>query len=254
MGVYTGILVFVLGIPVVAGQAPTPAAAPPGFGSITGRVLYRGQVPPPLIVFEGGVKQHVLEVEPSGTGLRFAVVYLDAQPEPTPRDLPVVSVDQVGWTFRPPVIAVSESQPVRFTNSDGANHSIRSRDEVPANQINEFMVAGPYVKRFVRKPDVGHPVLLTCDLHAWMTAWVYVFDHRYHTVTDRGGRFEIKSVPEGFHRLHVRHPGGGLEKDLDVQIAAGRPVLVEVAFDSSDLRLPAPAGGRVVSPVEPKSQ
>jgi hypothetical protein len=239
---------------VPGGQVTTPVAAPAGVGSITGRVLYRGQVPPPVIVFEGGVKQHVLEVEPSGKGLRFAVVYLDAPPEPTPTDLPVVSVDQVGWTFRPPVIAVDESQPVRFTNSDGANHSIRSRDEVPANQINEFMLAARFVKRFVRKPDVGQPVILTCDLHAWMIAWVYVFDQSYHAVTDRGGRFEITSVPQGFHRLHVRHPGGGLERELDVHVVAGRPAPVEVAFDSSDLRPPARVGGRAVSPAEPKSQ
>jgi hypothetical protein len=237
-GVSTRALVLVLAISGLGGQTTPPATSRAGVGSITGRVLYRGRVPPPLIVFEGGGKQHVLEVEPHGKGLRFAVVYVDARPEPAPENLPVVSVDQVGWMFRPPVIAVSESQPVRFTNSDGANHSIRSRDEMPANQIDKFMLGAPYVGRFVRKPDVGHPVVITCDLHAWMIAWVYVFDHRYHAVTDGEGRFEITSVLAGPHRLHVRHPGGGLARELDLKIVVGRPAPVEVTFDSSDLRLP----------------
>jgi plastocyanin len=242
--------VSVLGIAVLAGLTVAPAASrsSPGLGSVKGRVLYQGWVPPPVIVFEGGGEQPVLEVERNGKGLRSAVVYLDAPSEPAPEDLPVVGVDQTGWMFRPPVVAVSESQSVRFTNSDGANHSIRSRDETASNQINAFTLGAPYVHQFVRKADPGHPIVVTCDVHAWMIAWVYVFDHPYYAVTDAGGRFEITSVPAGSHRLHVRHPGGGLERDLDVEIVGRRPVPVEVMFDSADLRLSVPSPKGVAGP------
>jgi hypothetical protein len=47
-GVSTRALVLVLAISGLGGQTTTPAASRAGVGSITGRVLYRGRVPPPL--------------------------------------------------------------------------------------------------------------------------------------------------------------------------------------------------------------
>jgi hypothetical protein len=45
-------------------------------------------------------------------------------------------------------------------------------------------------------PD-STPVQLSCDIHPWMRARVWVFDHPYFAVTKEDGRFEIKNVPTG---------------------------------------------------------
>ncbi|HWY85819.1 MAG TPA: hypothetical protein VNX28_03790 [Gemmataceae bacterium] len=45
-------------------------------------------------------------------------------------------------------------------------------------------------------PD-SSPVLLRCDIHPWMNARVWAFDHPYFAVTKSDGNFEIKDVPTG---------------------------------------------------------
>jgi hypothetical protein len=45
-------------------------------------------------------------------------------------------------------------------------------------------------------PDTD-PIQLACDIHSWMTARVWAFDHPYFAVTKADGTFEIKDVPTG---------------------------------------------------------
>jgi hypothetical protein len=40
-------------------------------------------------------------------------------------------------------------------------------------------------------------VTLRCDLHKWMDAFVYAFDHPFAAVTKEDGTYEIKGVPTG---------------------------------------------------------
>jgi hypothetical protein len=49
---------------------------------------------------------------------------------------------------------------------------------------------------FSISPD-SEPIMLRCDIHKWMTGYVWAFDHPYATVTDKDGKFEIKNVPAG---------------------------------------------------------
>jgi hypothetical protein len=47
------------------------------------------------------------------------------------------------------------------------------------------------------KPSVKEPVSFVCDIHKWMSAYVWVLDHPYAAVTDENGNYEIKNVPLG---------------------------------------------------------
>jgi hypothetical protein len=47
-------------------------------------------------------------------------------------------------------------------------------------------------------------VHIHCDLHKWMSAYAWVFDHPYYAVTDKNGNYEIKGVPTGVE-LEVVH-------------------------------------------------
>ena len=49
------------------------------------------------------------------------------------------------------------------------------------------------------------PLKVSCAPHPWEGAWIRVFDHPYFTTTDAEGRFEIKSAPEGDHRIVIWH-------------------------------------------------
>ncbi len=42
-----------------------------------------------------------------------------------------------------------------------------------------------------------------------MRAWVRVYDHPYHAVTDADGKFELKNAPAGKYNLVIWHEGVG---------------------------------------------
>ena len=44
-----------------------------------------------------------------------------------------------------------------------------------------------------------------CDVHGWMNAYVGVLDHPYFAVTDKDGKFELKSLPPGTYTIEAWH-------------------------------------------------
>jgi plastocyanin len=205
-------------------------------GIVEGRVTFDGQVPPPVIVIQDGGQQPVLYLDGAG-GLRFAVAFIaDARTGGvSPSDAALVN--QRHFIFEPQVLAVRVDQPVRFSSEDSANHNVRARD---ANDANTFSVntatgsPGPFVHRF-GAAAFPRPVELSCDIHPWMAAWVYVFNHDQFAVTGADGTFRIDRIPVGRHTLSVRHPAGGLARDTSVDIRPGVGTRVDIRFVSADL-------------------
>jgi plastocyanin len=208
-----------------------------GTGAVAGRVRYVGRLPNPVYVFESGKTQSIMTLDAS-QGLAGAVVSVDADPVGPDATAPEVTINQRNWWFTPGVIAVHAGQPVRFTNEDSSNHSVRSTTGVPANRFSTYTGTGqPYVHRFRVNPD-GSPAVLTCDIHAWMMAWVYVFDHPHFAMTDATGSFSIPDVAARTYRLSVKHGPSGLSRVVDVTVAPNKPTRIDVAFDTADLNLP----------------
>jgi hypothetical protein len=54
------------------------------------------------------------------------------------------------------------------------------------------------------KPGI---VLLGCNIHDTMVAWVAVVDSNWFGRTDATGRLKLHDVPDGVYQLHVWHPG-----------------------------------------------
>lgn len=70
-----------------------------------------------------------------------------------------------------------------------------------------------------------------CDLHPWTRAWLFVFDHPYYAVTDRGGAFVLDSIPLGRYRLMAWHERfGTLERGVVVR--ADSTTSVALSFES----------------------
>jgi plastocyanin len=210
---------------------------PPSTGAIEGRVIFEGTPPAPTFVVEGGRTQHVLYVDKSG-GLQYAVVYLNV-PRSGPTDPPPATLNQRDFIFEPQVLAVSAAQPVRFTSDDPANHNVRS----DANGRNAFSVntaagAPPPPPRTFAPTSPDDPVVVSCDIHPWMIAWVYAFDRDRFIVTDAGGRFRFENVPAGRYRMGVRQPAGRLTRDVAVEVADGKITTVAVRFTPNDLAVP----------------
>lgn len=229
-----------IGVGLLSLGAVIGATAMQATGTIEGRVVFEGPTPPPTAVAESGGTQPVLHVDRRG-GLRYAVVYLpDAQPSEAPLP-PPVTVNQRRFMFEPQVLVVRAGQAVRFTNGDTANHNVRAQDAHPENtfSINTGPGAGaPDARRFV--VTAGHrPLQLSCDIHPWMSAWIYVFEHDQFAVTAADGRFEIAGVPPGRHRVAVRQPAGRLERDLAVDVRSGEVTQLTIRFTPADLGMPS---------------
>jgi hypothetical protein len=91
-----------------------------------------------------------------------------------------------------------------------------------------------YTHRFVTSK---RPVAIGCPIHSAMAAWIYVFDHRYHAVTDKAGRFTLPPVPAGRYTLRAHHRDGGLRKAVPIAVKAGDPVRWRIEFHERDRKL-----------------
>jgi plastocyanin len=232
----------VLGTLIAFGLAvaePPPVSARTESGAIEGRITFAGKPPPPVLVVESGSSQQILHVDGSG-GLRYAVVYLPDAPSSGRAPATPATMDQRRFIFEPQVLAVRAGQIVRFTNSDPANHNVRSQDPNPANTF-AFTTAGTEAgdtHRFASMP-AGRPLQLSCDYHPWMVAWIYVFDHDRFAVTAADGRYRIDNVPPGRYRIAVRQPSGRFARDLAADVRAGEATRLDVRFTAADRGMPA---------------
>jgi hypothetical protein len=96
---------------------------------------------------------------------------------------------------------------------------------------------GPHAHQMASTP-ADRPLALSCDIHPWMAAWVYVFEHDHFAVTNADGSFRIASVPAGRHRVVIRQPSGGLARDVTVDVRLAETARVDVRFTSEDMARP----------------
>ena len=200
-------------------------------GTIEGRVTFDGTPPPPTIVIQDGGSQQVLYVDRSG-GLRYAVVFLPDARGGAPAPAPPATMNQRNFIFEPQVLAVRSGQTIRFMTDDSANHNVRARDPNPQNTFSIYTGPGaiePDTHRFAATTS-EHPLELSCDIHPWMVAWIYAFDHGQFAVTNADGTFRIGNVPVGRQRIAIRQPSGGLARDLTVDVIPDATVRLEVRF------------------------
>lgn len=152
-------------------------------------------------------------------GIQNAVVYLtgvpEAQPLPVPEQHPVI--DQTDCRYEPHVILVPAGAAVDIKNSDGILHNIHTYSEKnPA-----FNMAQPKFQKVIEKtfeqPEI---IRVSCDVHAWMSAWIVVQEHAYYAITDATGTGRLANVPPGQYTLKVWHETLG-EQNTSITVKAG---------------------------------
>lgn len=208
-------------------------------GRVRGVVRFEGAVPNAAVADETGRKRALFEVHPKTRGLRDTVVYwIDAPADAAPndsKDLPIVVVDQKDSTFLPHVVSVRSGQRVKFTNSDSLNHNVRTTGFEAKNQFNVYTSSGNEYWHHFMSDKKQRPTRLGCDIHPWMSGWIYSFDHPHHAVTDAEGRFELPHLPVGNQRLAIRQPDANARRDVTVEVISGTTTTLDVILRDADI-------------------
>jgi plastocyanin len=110
--------------------------------------------------------------------------------EPALTDTSPALMDQVDKQFYPHVLVVGKGQQVTFPNSDQIRHHVYS-----FSKPNDFEIK-LYSGNQAEPVRFDHPgiVVLGCNIHDQMVAYIYIADKEYAAVTDEQGRVQFDGL------------------------------------------------------------
>ena len=113
----------------------------------------------------------------------------------------VAIIDQHNKMFTPGVMAIRTNTLVKFPNSDDIRHHVYSFSPAKKFELRLYhgLTAEPVL---FDKPGT---VVLGCNIHDSMVAYVFVVDTEYYAVGDAQGNVRIEA-PAGKYHLQVFHP------------------------------------------------
>jgi hypothetical protein len=164
-----------------------------------------------------------------------------------------VTVDQPHCAFIPHVSTAFTSyydpktkkqaasgQEVVVNNSAKMNHNTKWEGNPTKNPgANPILPPGKDMKLDPLKADDNQPVKLSCNIHGWMTGYIWALDTPYAAVTNEKGEYEIKNVPAGADlQVFAWHePAEWLNKGGN----KGEKVTIKEGDNTQDFKVKAPA-------------
>ncbi|WP_229489555.1 methylamine utilization protein [Pseudoduganella namucuonensis] len=138
----------------------------------------------------------------AGVPLQDAVVYVEAEPgQNLPKPLRAGEIEQKGLKFIPLVSVVQTGSRIEFPNNDKVRHHIYSFS--PAHKFDQKLYSGTSATPQVfEKAGV---VVLGCNIHDKMVAYVRVVDTPYYGKTDASGMVRIDMPPGAKYTLRAWH-------------------------------------------------
>lgn len=145
----------------------------------------------------------VTVVDSQGQLLPEAVVSIAAQ-----QSSPDTAImDQVDKLFDPFVLAVSAGTRVQFPNSDNLRHQVYSFSKTKPFELPLYSNQQAPELLF-EQPGI---VVLGCNIHDHMRAYIYVSPHGQSVTTDSAGEAILEHDATGPVTVHVWYPGLGDE-------------------------------------------
>ncbi len=206
-------------------------------GTISGKVTYSGKVEAPKKITptvdkavcgtHGSILSEDLIVDKPG-GMKNVVVTLTnitaGKPMLPSGDAFLV---QEGCRYAPHVLVVPVGQKLKILNSDGIIHNVHSHSlkNPPINLAQPGSVKEMEVKPFA----IPELIKLTCDVHGWMSAYIWVTEHPYAVVTKEDGSYEIPDIPEGKYQIKFWHETLG-ELTREVEVAKEKTTELNVVY------------------------
>jgi hypothetical protein len=182
---------------------------------------------PNICALEEPIPNRELVVDPTSKGVAYGLVYLVRPSGSNPAAVkellaknPKAELDQKNCEFLPYVQAIHQDQILVIKSSDAVSHNVRYAAFTNPT-INQILAPRGQIE--VKLTAERRPIVFACDVHAWMKAYLMVFDHPFFAVTGPDGSFEIKGVPGGSQNLVVWQEKVGY---VNPEKAKGTPLLV----------------------------
>ena len=218
-----------------AGPAPAPEQSASAVGAIEGRVIFQGTTIPPPTEIENttdpeacGSRQSFADllISPKNRGIRNVIVAV-AGPElpsaPRPAGETLV-IENRKCQFAPHVAVLTTGSTLEATNSDPVSHTTHLYYG-PLSR-NLALATGEKASQLINRPGM---IIVKCDIHGWMKAFVRVDSHPFHAVSDAAGRFQIRGIPAGSYTLEVWHEVLG-KQELPVTVRGGKTERIEIQY------------------------
>lgn len=204
------------------------ASAEDGFGSISGKFVFKGKIPKRSILHKKGANvknadicavstlySDELIIDEKTKGIANVFVYLRKKPKKgiypklkNPPDKKVI-FNQKHCQFQPHALLLRTGQTVLVTSSDNCSHNTHVYPLV--NEAQNFVVPPNFRKGVPLSYDAAEPlpIKVKCDIHSWMSAYWLILNHPYAAVTQADGSFKIDNLPAGKYQFRVWHEKAG---------------------------------------------
>lgn len=215
----------------------TPTAAPAS-GTLEGRVIFAGEKVPAATQVENTTEaQHCARLQtledvlisPTGRGIQNVIVALKDVPLPAAYRPPVsrLVLDNRECRFHPHVAVLTTGSELEAANSDLISHTVHLY-----GWRNLNLALPPKTSKVVLLPRPGY-VIVKCDLHGWMQAYLRVDAHPFHAATGPDGHFRIAGIPPGSYALEVWHEKFG-PQETRVKIQADSVSEVTITYPRTE--------------------
>ena len=166
-----------------------------------------------------------------GAPVGDAVVYATPRSGKRPPRTQPVSIAHQNQQFIPYVTAVQAGALVNLPNLDPVKHHAYSIS--PTKKFELPLYSGtPEKPLLFDKPGV---VAIGCNIHDWMSAYVYVVDTPFFAITAADGRAQLRGLVAGAYDVEVWQPRLKGEPSANKQQVTVGPSPASVAF-ALDLR------------------
>ena len=156
--------------------------------------------------------------------LRHVVIYLEDISAP-PGGWPSAQEEQMAQrhdTFIPHVLPILAGTAVEFPNRDDYYHNVFSVVSGDRFDLGRYGEGTAELQEF-NEPAV---VVVRCEIHAGMKAYIVVRDNPYFTTAAADGHYRLQ-IPAGSHRLVGWHPTRG-RVERRIQVETGDSVQVDL--------------------------
>ncbi len=164
----------------------------------------------------------------TGAAAQDAVVVFDPLDATPPPAHPTATIDQIHKTFVPRVTVLRTGTAVSFPNSDQIHHQVYSFSP-PKNFQIDLYARAPQSAVVFDKPGL---VVLGCNIHDQMLAFVIVVDTPYFAKTTAAGTAEL-DLPPGRYSLRLWHPGLTQAVPPRQILVTAAPLMLPVSLDLS---------------------